>query len=106
MRNGSPTRNLASLADETPEGAASWCWRSSNSTRGAEWPAGRRVHPRSRPDAHERRTCGARRAAGAPIRKGAAEAMPTHVEAHGGRFPAEESAPVDDVVRAAARRWW
>jgi len=27
---------LSSLADETPEGAASWCWRSSASTCASE----------------------------------------------------------------------
>ncbi len=88
---------LASLADETPEG------------RSIVVLAKQRFSLRERDihalDAHfvhfsaNTRMSGVDMAGGRQIRKGAAEAIKKHVEALGGRFPRSVAASVEDVAR-------
>ncbi|CAK8743776.1 Potassium-transporting ATPase ATP-binding subunit [Sodalis praecaptivus] len=40
------------------------------------------------------------------VRKGAVDAIRRHVESHGGRFPRDMEAQVEAVARQGRRRWW
>ena len=95
---------LASLADETPEGRRLWSWQ--RSVTGCAAVSSRTKPPRSC-RSPPRRGCPASNLDGREIRKGAADAVSVYVASHGGQHPGGvEGArgPDRTVRRHTARR--